>query len=222
MCARLNQKLTTAELTRGINNLVDIPVDATLRFNTAATQTILAVTGVNPRMLGEYRWGLIPFWARDINIGRRMFNARSETIATKPAFRAAFRSRRCLVPVAGFYEWTGPKGSRQPMYIYRADGEPMAIAGLWEENDSLGVTSCTIATTEPNEMMSKIHNRMPVILEEDRWDEWLAPDSDDVEGLQSMLVAPPEDVLNFHPVHPRMGNANFNEAAAIEPYKISA
>ncbi len=221
MCARFNQKITSTEIQRFFEAAGDVFDELTARINTAPTQSVLAISGVNPRILGEYRWGLIPFWSKDINFGRRTFNARSETIATKPAFRAAFRSRRCLVPVAGFYEWTGPKGSRQPMYICRADGKPMAIAGLWEENETLGVTSCTIATTESNETMSEIHSRMPVVLEEDRWDEWLASDSDDLEGLQSMLVAPPEHVLAFHPVHPRMGNTNFDEAAAIEPYEAA-
>ena len=221
MCARLNQQISSADIRSLFDVVGDVTGDLTPKYNTAPTQTVTAITGISPRTIGEYRWGLIPFWAKDSNIGRRMFNARSETLDSKPSFRAAFRSRRCLIPAAGFYEWMGRTGKRQPVYVYRTDGQPLAIAGLWEKNENLGVTSCTIVTTAPNQMMSRIHNRMPVIVEEERWDEWLDPSADDIEVFQSILVAPTADTLTLHPVHPRMGNPRFNEPSAIEAYRAA-
>ena len=215
MCARINQQLSGADLTRYFDPINGL-ISEQLKFNLAPTQTIAAITETSPRLLEHYRWGLIPSWAKDLSIGRHMFNARSETAASKPSFRAAFRRRRCVVPVAGFFEWTGPTGARQPLYIYRTDGHPMALAGLWERNEALDVISCTILTTSPNQMMSRIHNRMPVVLEHDRLDEWLDSGNSDTDALQSMLVAPPEETLTYHPVHPRMGNARINDPSIIK------
>ena len=215
MCARLNQQLSNADLSRYFDPIHG-QMPEQLKFNMAPTQNVGAITETNPRVLRQYRWGLIPSWARDVTIGRRMFNARSETLAGKPSFRRAFRYRRCIVPVAGFFEWTGPAGHRQPLYIHRADGHPMALAGLWERNEDLRAMSCAIVTTSPGEMMSRVHDRMPVILEQNQWNEWLDPRNSDTDALQSMLVAAAEDTLAYHPVHPRMGNSRINEPSVIE------
>ena len=147
------------------------------------------------------RWGLVPFWANDPRIGRRTINARAETVAEKPSFRAAFRARRCLVPADGFYEWTGPRGKRQPLNIHRADGQPLALAGLWESHDEFGPTF-TIITTAPNAYMSAIHNRMPVVLEPGDWDAWLAADDED-PAWRAALLRPAADRADRLPRQPR-------------------
>ena len=167
-------------------------------FNVAPTQQSLVVLD-GPRRLDVMRWGLIPAWAKDARFGARTINARAETVADKPAFRAAFRARRCLVPADGFYEWTGPRNKRQPLYIHRADGLPLALAGLWEWHAEFG-HSFTIITTSPSTWMSAIHNRMPAILEPSDWGAWLSAGDDD-PGWQAALLRPAaEDVLRSYPV----------------------
>jgi putative SOS response-associated peptidase YedK len=171
-----------------------------------------------------FRWGLLPHWAKDPSFGGRTFNARGETVATKPAFRAAFRGRRCLIPADGFYEWTGPRGQRRPLYIHRRDGNLLALAGLWEtwggtdSPDQPALQSCTIITTEPNEFMGPIHNRMPVVLEPGDWDTWLDPDIQDAEGLLGLLRPPAEDVLTAYRVSPQVNNVRNNGPDLIRPY----
>ena len=178
------------------------PLDATdlppPSFNVSPTQRSLVVLD-GPRRLDVMRWGLIPAWAKDARIGARTINARAETVADKPAFRSAFRARRCLVPADGFYEWTGPRSKRQPHYIHRADGHPLAFAGLWEWHAEFG-RSFTVITTSPSTWMSAIHTRMPAILEPGDWDAWLSAGDDD-PGWQAALLRPAaEDVLRRHPV----------------------
>ena len=167
------------------------------------------------------RWGLVPFWANDPRIGRRTINARAETVAEKPSFRAAFRARRCLVPADGFYEWTGPRGKRQPLNIHRADGQPLALAGLWESHDEFGPTF-TIITTAPNAYMSAIHTRMPVVLEPGDWDAWLAAEDEDPAWRTALLRPAADHVLTGYPVSPAVNSVANNgphllESAAIQP-----
>ena len=174
MCARYNLRSSPQALAEYFETApLEPPVTLPLpNFNVAPTQQAPVVVD-EPRRFEVMRWGLIPFWSKDPRIGRRTINARAETVAEKPSFRAAFRTRRCLVPADGFYEWTGPRGKRQPLNIHRADGQPLALAGLWESHDEFGPTF-TIITTAPNAYMSTIHNRMPVVLEPGDWDAWLA------------------------------------------------
>jgi len=141
-----------------------------LRYNIAPTQTILAVrqTG-SVREAVPLRWGLIPSWSKDAKIGARLINARADTAPDKPSFRSAFKRRRCLVPASGFYEWQGQAGAKQPYHIFPSRGGLMAFAGLWERwqppgGDGDAVESCTILTTEANETLRDLHDRMPVIL----------------------------------------------------------
>ena len=167
------------------------------------------------------RWGLVPFWAKDPRIGRRTINARAETVASKPAFRAAFRRRRCLVPADGFYEWTGPRGKRQPLNIHRSDGNPLALAGLWESHDEFGPTF-TIITTAPNAYMSTIHSRMPVVLEPGDWNTWLSADDEDPAWRAALLRPAADHVLTGYPVNPAVNSVRNNgphllESTAIEP-----
>ncbi len=178
-------------------------------YNVAPTNDIYAVLesgGV--RRMEPLHWGLVPFWAKELKIGNRMINARSETLATKNAFRSAFKKRRCIIPADGFFEWEKIEGrkTKQPYFIHRKDDEPLAFAGLWEvwrgpDRDSdESVTSCTIITTSANETMEKIHDRMPVILPPSAYDEWLDRDDDDVETLGRLLVPAPVSLLTMHTV----------------------
>jgi putative SOS response-associated peptidase YedK len=165
--------------------------------------------------LDYYLWGLIPSWAKDTQIGNRMINARAETLAEKPAFRAAFRRRRCLVLADGFYEWRADALTKRktPMYIQLESREPFGFAGLWEiwtSRDGSEVRSCTIITTEPNQLITPIHNRMPVIIPPDNYEQWLAPQELPLQQLQSMLVPYPAGEMVAYPVS-RLVNSPEND-----------
>ncbi|MFA9564702.1 MAG: SOS response-associated peptidase [Acidimicrobiales bacterium] len=178
-------------------------------YNVAPTNDVYAVLESGGlRRMEPLHWGLVPFWAKELKIGNRMINARAETLATKNAFRSAFKKRRCIVPADGFFEWQKIEGSKtkQPHYIHREDGEPLAFAGLWEvwrgpdRDRDEAVTSCTIITTSANTTMEKIHDRMPVILPPSAYDAWLDRDDDDVETLGKLLVPAPDALLTMHTV----------------------
>ncbi len=181
--------------------------------------------GEPERILMSFRWGLIPWWSKDAKSGSRLFNARSETVATRASFREAFRERRIIVPADGFYEWRKTKtGSRQPHYFSRADGQPLAFAGLaerWRDKnaapDAPVIRSCTVITSPAGPDMSGIHDRMPVILDPATFDLWLDPANEDVEELRALLRPPPSGTVVHHPVGPRIGNVRNNDAALIEP-----
>jgi putative SOS response-associated peptidase YedK len=148
------------------------------RYNIAPTQSVPVVRAQSgrPRECVLMRWGLIPSWQRDRPTGPPLINARSETVAAKPAFRQAFRSRRCLLPADGFFEWAVVEGRKQPRYFHRRDGAPFAFAGLWEHWEAPTgehILSCAVLTTEANELVRPVHERMPVILEAAQFDHWL-------------------------------------------------
>ena len=158
------------------------------RYNIAPTQPVTAVrhNRNNQREITHFIWGLIPSWSKDPKMGSRMINARSESVSEKPSFRAAFKRRRCIIPATGFYEWRKLNGGKQPMYIHPTDEDLFAFAGLWEvwhSPDGGELESCTILTTSPNELMEPIHNRMPVILEQEDYDLWLQPGEQPEQGL---------------------------------------
>lgn len=160
-------------------------VDVTENFNVAPTQQVLGVARYGDQNhLQQFHWGLVPFWAKDKSIGSRLINARSETVAKNPAFRNAFKKQRCLIVADGFYEWSGKKGQKQPMYITLPDGNPFAFAGLWNLWDKDGLyRSCSILTTEASESVMPIHNRMPVILKPEAYTPWLNPENQDIGSL---------------------------------------
>jgi putative SOS response-associated peptidase YedK len=169
------------------------------------------------------RWGLIPSWAKDPNIGNKMINARAETVAEKPAFREALARSRCLVPADGYYEWQreGRMGQRkQPFYICLRDGRPFAFAGLWERwagPDGTIIESCAILTTEPNESLKDIHDRMPVILAQADYDQWLDPAVRQAQLLQPLLRPyPPEDMIACA-VSLRVNDPGHDDVACIAP-----
>jgi putative SOS response-associated peptidase YedK len=189
-------------------------------YNVAPTQGVAAVLEEGgQRRLEVLRWGLIPPWADDPQIGSRMINARSETAPGKPSFRRAFRERRCLIPADGFYEWQRTNGAKQPYYIHMEDGRPFAFAGLWESWSKGGereVRTCTILTTGANALVGEIHERMPVILAADAYDVWLDPASERDE-LTGLLAPYPEDEMEAYPVSRFVNSPSNNDPRCVEP-----
>lgn len=230
------------------------PAEETLEesFNVAPTSKVYSVRAsqsgsnlaVAPPELAAMRWGLVPFWAKDQKVGARMINARSETVQTKPAFRSAFKKRRCLIPADGFFEWALPskdlpavdpaaqglakngKPKKQPYFIHRADDELCVFAGLWERwypkdeegnriEDADPIDSCTILTCAPNTTMESIHDRMPVFLAPGHWDAWLDVDTDP-ERLVPLLAPAPDSLLSMRPVRTMVNNVRNRGPELIE------
>jgi len=180
------------------------------RYNVAPSQEVAAVRLVDGRRAWAWlRWGLIPSWAKDPAIGNRMINARAETVAEKPSFRAAFKARRCLIAASGFYEWRRSNGAKQPYDIGLIDGGPFAFAGLWERwrgADGEAVETCTILTTDAAPAIAHIHPRMPVILDAAHFDVWLETAPESVEMLQALLAPYPGGRLRARPVSRRVND----------------
>ena len=172
-------------------------------YNVAPTQNVLTVIGSDSRRAGFMRWGLIPFWAKDRAIGSRMINARAETVADKPSFREAFRSRRCLVLADGFYEWQRAATGKRPMRVALRSGEPFAFAGiwsLWKDPEGNSIPTCAIITTSANELLKPIHHRMPVILPKDMEGFWLDRSIEDPSRLRSVLTPYPDHAMEAYEV----------------------
>ena len=184
--------------------LSEIPAYAP-RFNIAPASQVLIVRGGGASLA---RWGLVPRWATDPSIGAKLNNARAETIGQKPSFRDAYRERRCLIPANGFYEWRRGAARRQPYYVRPAEGELFAFAGLWERWQDL--ETCSIITTEANETVQPIHDRMPVILEKDAQADWL-------QGKEGLLRPCAPQAIRAHPVGPAVNNAGNESPALIRP-----
>ena len=217
MCGRFTLCKPGDELAE-IFDLVE-PPDIAPRYNIAPTQPtpiIRQTSNTVGRRLETLRWGLIPTWAKDPAIGSRMINARAETVSSKPAFRTAFRQRRCLVIADGFYEWQKVEPRRgtsrprkQPHYIHLRNGRPFAMAGLWEHwegSDGSVIDSCTIITTQPNEMVAPLHDRMPVMLESKDYDTWLDPDDKKLDELQDLLRPYAASEMETYPVSTRVNS----------------
>ncbi len=190
------------------------------RYNIAPTQTLPVVTRHSPNRLEAMRWGLIPSWAKDASIGSRLINARAETVAEKPSFRNALRARRCLVPASGFYEWKRHGTRKIPQYITLPDAPLFAFAGLWEQwrsPEGETVRSYTIITTEPNDLMATIHNRMPVILPREIEDDWLNGEITDAGYLQSLLRPYPADAMTAYAVSPAVSSPARDTPDLIRP-----
>jgi len=215
-------------------------------FNTAPTTPVFVVLDDgSSRRLDAFRWGLVPFWAKDPSIGNRMINARAETVAEKSAFKKSLAKRRCIIPADGFYEWTTDPTTKkkQPYFIHRPDGEPYAFAGLWEEwkgpkdraaKDEVArggdedlppvepLRSTTIITTSANERMSELHDRMPVILPRSAWDQWLSADEQDIDLIGKLLVPAPSELITFHPVSTEVNNARNKGEHLTDPVELDA
>jgi putative SOS response-associated peptidase YedK len=219
MCGRFTRRSSPIAVAHEFD-LFDVP-DLSPSFNVAPGQAVAVVRQepeVKGRELAFLRWGLIPAWADDPSIGDRMANARSETAATKPSFRRAFRSRRCLVVADGFYEWQRTNGRKQPYFIGLKNDRPFGMAGLWERWEKGGepVESCTILTTEANDLMKPIHERMPVIIPPDQYETWLNPRCQDTEKLAKLLRAYSPDEMLAYRVSTVVSNPKNDVAKCVE------
>jgi len=202
--------------------------DWTPRYNIAPTQPV-PVIRQNPkepsRELSLMRWGLIPLWAKDASGAAGMINARSETAATKPAFRDPLKSRRCLIPADGFYEWQKTGKAKQPYCFEVNEGELFAFAGLWDRwKDPSGqwITSCSILTTTPNAVTSAVHDRMPVILDPGNYDVWLDPGMNNVEAASEILKPYDARLMRCYPVSARINHAANEDAECAAPIKLES
>ena len=195
------------------------------RYNIAPSQPVAAVRAGEggARELTLLQWGLIPSWAKDPAIGSRMINARAETAAEKPSFRAAMKRRRCLIPASGFYEWARVGAAKQPFFIRMKEGRPFALAGLWEQwcgEDGSELETCAILTTSPNEMTAKIHPRMPVIIAPGDYGRWMDPANEKPGTLKPLLRPYPAGEMEAHTVSRHVNNPRNDEPACIEPARI--
>lgn len=228
MCARYTLRTPLSVLMQQfLFELGDFPPAFTLapRYNIAPMQTVAAVRRMEParpRQLALLHFGLIPSWAKEAKIAASMINARGETVAEKPAFRAAFTRRRCLVLADGYFEWKAVGKQKQPLYFRRRDERPFAFAGLWEqwrgpdrEANQPPLESCTIITTTANELAAEVHDRMPVILDEADYDLWLDPSMTDKERLVPRLTPFPADEMKFEPVNRRVNNVRNDDAECV-------
>ncbi len=198
----------------------DVPRPLPPRYNIAPTQPVLAVRyGAQQPEFALFRWGLIPSWARELQIGARLINARAETAVEKPAFRAAFKRRRCLIPASGFYEWQQVNGRKQPYFIHPSAAQLFAFAGLWEVwhgSDGSELQSCTILTTPPNELMQPIHDRMPAILARAEFTTWLDP-ALPTEEAQRLLRPFPATSMAAYPVSTSVNKPSYDAPDCILP-----
>jgi len=197
--------------------------EVTENYNVAPSQEVLAIIKYeNENWLEKLHWGLVPFWAKDISIGNKLINARAETIASKPSFRNAFKKRRCIIPADGFYEWKGPKGQKQPIFITLPESKPFAFAGLWEtwhkkDDPDTMYKSCTIITTEASDSVREIHHRMPAILTPEMYESWLDPLNQNINGLKHILQTGIVTKLKSHAVSKNVNSVKNNEPSNIIP-----
>jgi len=205
--------------------LPDMP-EAPPRFNIAPGQLVEAVTaGPAGRAAGLYGWGLVPFWARDASLAGRLINARAETAAGKPAFRAALRHRRCLIPAQGFYEWSGPPGRRQPWFFAPQDGSALALAGLWEHCELPGgehVRSLTVLTCAANALVAPVHRRMPVLVRPEDDARWLDPLLQTPADVADILLPREWPGVEARRVSPRVNAAAAQGPDLVEPWGLDA
>lgn len=222
MCGRYT--LTTpGEVIAEIFDLPEAP-EVSARYNVAPTQEVAAIRAdeeTGERRFATLRWGLVPHWAKDPSIGNRMINARSESVAEKPAFRSSFKKKRCLVLADGFYEWQKvADGKKQPWYFRLESGDPFAFAGLWaswSRGDDDRLETCTLLTTDANALVKKAHHRMPVILSPEDLDLWLDPQVTDREPLEALLDPfDPARMIAF-PVSTRVNSPANDDPSVIEP-----
>ncbi|MCG3206849.1 MAG: putative SOS response-associated peptidase YedK [Anaerolineae bacterium] len=220
MCGRFTLTQNSQQLAESFQQFAP-PADFSPRYNIAPTQPVAVVANDGRQQIDFFVWGLIPSWAKEPSIGNKLINARAETLAEKPSFRSAYRRRRCLILADGFFEWRkNPDNSKTPLYIQLEGQEPFAFAGLWEQWHSPQgdeVLSCTIITTEPNALMAKIHNRMPVILPPAAYNQWLDPAEQKPERLQSLLAPFPAEQMTAYPVSRVVNNPRFDGPDCIAP-----
>ena len=218
MCGRFTLRTPLSVMIEQFS--LDFQGDWTPRYNIAPTQSVHVVRGLD-RRTSELKWGLVPFWAKDPKGGARMINARSETVATKPAFRNAFKKKRCLVPADGYFEWVKEGKKKRPFWIRMKDERPFLMAGLWEswgdnlQEDTKPLETFTILTTSSNELTKTIHDRMPVILSPNDYDRWLDPELQDVEELSYMFEPYDGNDMRLDPVSDRVNSVRNDDEQCI-------
>ena len=210
-------------------------------YNVAPTNDVYGVVALpdNHREVQTFHWGLVPSWANDIKVGAKMINARAETLGEKPAFKTLFQKRRLIVPMDGFYEWRpagegapltkSGKPAKTPLFIHRVDGEPLAVAGLWATwrdreagPDAPWLHSCTVITTAANSLLASVHDRMPVVLPQSAWAQWLDPANHDLAALTRLLVPADDGILTMHEVSTEVNNVRNKGAELVEPVAKTA
>lgn len=221
MCGRFTLTVDPGQLQDAFP-WVEFPEDISQRFNIAPSQPVAVIANDGLNRVDFFNWGLIPFWAKDPKIGNRMINARAETIAEKPSFRGSFKYKRCLVLADGFYEWRKEPGSKTktPMYLRLKDQKPFAFAGLWDNwhsKDGSEIRTCTIITTEPNMLVKDIHNRMPVILPQNVYQDWLQEGENDQTLLKSFLKPYPAEEMEAFAVSRHVNSPHNDSPECILP-----
>ena len=223
MCGRFTLKTPEAAISSLFPGLT-IP-DLKSRFNVAPTQQVACIRndGESSEVV-ELRWGLVPFWAKELKIGARMINARSESVESKPAFRAAFKKRRCLIVADGYFEWKKIGKEKQPFYMTVAGGGGgFCMAGLWEswrDKDSDPVETCTVLTVDSNPKLAEVHDRMPVVLDQQDYEYWLDPSFQSVEKLKSLLRPSSEDFFEVTAVDKTVNNVRNDNKKCVEKVEI--
>jgi len=216
MCGRFTLTYSINEVAKAFNVPVPPSLQTAPRYNIAPTQNVVAI--LSSGTLDVLRWGLVPSWAKDESIGSKMINARAETLAEKPSFKRLLNSKRCLVVADGFYEWKKEAGGKTPMYITLKNKELFAFAGLWDSwrsPEGEQIRTCTLITTEPNDLVASIHNRMPVILSAETQKEWLAPSLHDEHVLLPLLAPYPAEQMSARAVSRLVNNPQYDSAELI-------
>lgn len=221
MCGRFTLTVDPAELTDAFGDFI-FPNQFAPRFNIAPSQPILAIPNDGKNKADFFLWGLIPSWAKDPTIANKLINARGETIAEKPSFRGSLKYKRCLILADGFYEWKAQAGAKTktPYFIHMKDRQPFAFAGLWDEwnsPDGNTLRTCTIITTEPNELMSTLHNRMPVILDKNNYAAWLEAAPQTPADLLPLIRPFPADRMSAYPVSTMVNSPGNDRAECVLP-----
>ncbi|MCU0607049.1 MAG: SOS response-associated peptidase [Candidatus Edwardsbacteria bacterium] len=221
MCGRFVRKATLEEIAEAFD--LDVPgidLELTPSYNVAPGQRVAAAVCDRGRTLKQFKWGLVPFWAKDEKIGYRMINARAETVAEKPGFKRAFAKRRCIVVADGFYEWQQAGKTKVPHYVHLKSGKPLGFAGLyehWRSPDGRTLDTCTIITTSANALMRPIHDRMPVILDREACGAWLDPEATDPQILAGLLAPFDPDRMEAYQVGPLVNSPRNDSPECIEP-----
>jgi putative SOS response-associated peptidase YedK len=220
MCGRFDLHLPKELLAEIFG--ISIVQDLQPRYNIAPTQQIVVIRSYpdGSKHLDLLKWGLIPSWAKDSNIGSSMINARSETVDVKPAFRTALKHRRCIIPANGYYEWREVAGSKHPLYVKLKDNNLMMFAGLWDHwkfPDGEVIESCTILTTTTNDLIKPLHDRMPVILDPKDIDFWLDTQITDPEQLKSLFKSFSSELMDMYPVGDKVNLPRNDSSDLIKP-----
>ena len=223
MCGRFTLTIDVADLQDAFPQF-SFPSQYTPHYNIAPTQPVLVIPNDGKSAADFFIWGLVPSWAKDPTIGARLINARAETLTEKPSFRGSFKYRRCIIPADGFYEWKSQPGTKikVPYFIHLKPCQPFAFAGLWDEwqsPDGSRIRSCTIITTQPNALMATLHDRMPVLLPNDGYTQWLDPSPGTLADLQRLLTPFPAEKMDIYPVSSLVNNPTNDSFECTMPKK---